>query len=56
MVHAAIHKPIPHVICAAHWVGSNRSLWVAPIASMHSLRTCTRHVDSTNPDRRSQCI
>ena len=45
-----------NMLCAqAHWVGSNRSLWVAPIASAHSRRTCTRHVDSTYPGRSNQC-
>jgi len=46
-----------NMLCAqAHCVGSNRSLWVAIIPSAHSLRTCTRHVDSTNPGRSNQCI
>src|SRR6218665_3871151 len=50
--------------CAqAHWIGSNRSHRVVPLnlqkptmAIGHSLRMCTRHVDSNNPGRSNQCI
>src|SRR6218665_1353055 len=55
-----MYKPIRHVMsCAqAHWVGSKPihrvvqlKLHKLTMAIGHSLRMCTRHVDSTNPDR-----
>jgi len=50
-----LFKPIRHV-CAGALGRVKPTPLVAPMASAHSLRTCTQHVNSTNPGRSNHCI